>query len=149
MPGLAEPLSALTPTEAYHLRTIIEELARPEARDPKLAADFVAATMDGYRWAIENHEQALEMFVKANPEVDRDAARLGLLVAIDGLLTPAGREHGLGAMDPERMAFQIDMLAKLNSFPRPAADEICTNQFIRKVPVTVPAALQAELAKMP
>ena len=38
MPLLVEPLSALTPTEAGHLRTIIEELARPEARDPKLAA---------------------------------------------------------------------------------------------------------------
>jgi len=118
-------------------------------RDPKLAADFVAATLDGYRWAIENHEQALEIFVKANPEVDRDAARLGLMVAIDGLLTPAGREHGLGSMDPERMAFQIDMLAKLNNFPQPAADEIYTNQFIKKVPVTLPASLQAELAKMP
>src|SRR4029434_1890942 len=31
LPLLVEPLSALTPTEAGHLRTIIEELARPEA----------------------------------------------------------------------------------------------------------------------
>jgi superfamily II DNA/RNA helicase len=38
IPVLAAPLSALTPTEADHLRTIIDELARPEARDPKLAA---------------------------------------------------------------------------------------------------------------
>ena len=38
MPLLVEPLSALTPTEARYLRTMIEELARPEARDPKLAA---------------------------------------------------------------------------------------------------------------
>jgi hypothetical protein len=38
MPLLVEPLSALTPTEAGHLGTIIEELSRPEARDPKLAA---------------------------------------------------------------------------------------------------------------
>jgi superfamily II DNA/RNA helicase len=37
-PGLTEPLSTLTPTEARYLCTIIEELARPEARDPKLAA---------------------------------------------------------------------------------------------------------------
>ena len=37
-PVLTEPLSALTPTEIRHLGTIIEELARPEARDPKLAA---------------------------------------------------------------------------------------------------------------
>ncbi|MGH7958222.1 MAG: hypothetical protein ACREH8_14610 [Opitutaceae bacterium] len=32
------PLSSLTPTEAGHLRTIVEELSRPEAHDPKLAA---------------------------------------------------------------------------------------------------------------
>ena len=35
---LLEPLSSLTPTEAGHLRTIVEELSRPEANDPKLAA---------------------------------------------------------------------------------------------------------------
>jgi superfamily II DNA/RNA helicase len=33
-----EALSALTPDEAAHLRTIVEELSRPEARDPKYAA---------------------------------------------------------------------------------------------------------------
>lgn len=37
-PLLAEPLSALTPAEAVHLRTIVDELSRPEAHDPKLAA---------------------------------------------------------------------------------------------------------------
>jgi hypothetical protein len=31
-------LSALTPAEANHLRSIVDELSRPEARDPKLAA---------------------------------------------------------------------------------------------------------------
>ncbi len=35
---LAEPLRTLTPAEALNLRTIIEELSRPEARDPKLTA---------------------------------------------------------------------------------------------------------------
>jgi superfamily II DNA/RNA helicase len=38
LPLLAESLSTLTPTQADHLRTIIDELSRPEARDPKLAA---------------------------------------------------------------------------------------------------------------
>jgi superfamily II DNA or RNA helicase len=33
-----EALTALTPEEAGHLRTIVEELSRPEARDPKLDA---------------------------------------------------------------------------------------------------------------
>lgn len=35
---LGDTLSGLTPDEALHLRTIVEELSRPEARDPKLAA---------------------------------------------------------------------------------------------------------------
>ena len=35
---LLEQLSSLTPTEAAHLRTIVAELSRPEAHDPKLAA---------------------------------------------------------------------------------------------------------------
>ena len=37
-PRLLEPLRTLTPAEATHLRIIIDELSRPEARDPKLAA---------------------------------------------------------------------------------------------------------------
>ena len=35
---ITDALSALTPEEAGHLRTIVEELSRPEARDPKGAA---------------------------------------------------------------------------------------------------------------
>jgi SNF2 family DNA or RNA helicase len=35
---MEEALSALTPEEAGHLRTIVQELSRPEARDPKVAA---------------------------------------------------------------------------------------------------------------
>jgi SNF2 family DNA or RNA helicase len=35
---IEDALSALTPEEAGHLRTIVAELSRPEARDPKLAA---------------------------------------------------------------------------------------------------------------
>lgn len=36
--AVGEALSALTPEEADHLRTIVEELSRPEARDPKVNA---------------------------------------------------------------------------------------------------------------
>jgi ERCC4-related helicase len=35
---MEEALKAITPEEAGHLRTIVEELSRPEARDPKVAA---------------------------------------------------------------------------------------------------------------
>ncbi len=35
---LEQELSEMTPDEAIHLQTIVQELSRPEARDPKLAA---------------------------------------------------------------------------------------------------------------
>jgi superfamily II DNA or RNA helicase/DNA-binding Lrp family transcriptional regulator len=38
MPLVDEAIASLTSTEKLHLRTIIEELSRPEARDPKLKA---------------------------------------------------------------------------------------------------------------
>jgi superfamily II DNA or RNA helicase len=37
-PTLIEMLNQSTPSEKQHLKTIVEELSRPEARDPKLAA---------------------------------------------------------------------------------------------------------------
>jgi NitT/TauT family transport system substrate-binding protein len=117
-------------------------------RDPKLVADFLSATLDGYRWAIENPDQALDIVLKANPEVDREAAHLALLFIIDGLLTGAARDHGLGYMEPDRMAFQIDLLSKLTNVPPPKAEEVYSNQFIRKMPFVVSPALEAQLAKI-
>ena len=117
-------------------------------RDPKLVADFVAASMDGFRWVIENPDQALDLILKGNPEIDRAAAHLSLLFGIDGLLTRAAREHGLGYMEPDRMAFQIDLMSKAGNFPPPKAEEVYTNRFIQKKPVTVSPALEAELAKI-
>ena len=50
---LNEALQDLTPTEALHLETIVEELSRPEARDPKLAAVkyfLVEHSVEGKNW---------------------------------------------------------------------------------------------------
>jgi superfamily II DNA or RNA helicase len=50
---LLDQLSSLTPAEAGHLRTIVEELSRPEAHDPKLAAVRYFLTehrTDGKTW---------------------------------------------------------------------------------------------------
>lgn len=50
---VADALSDLTPGEAAHLATIVEELSRPEARDPKLAAVqhfLTAQRTEGKTW---------------------------------------------------------------------------------------------------
>jgi NitT/TauT family transport system substrate-binding protein len=116
-------------------------------RDPKTVADFVGATMDGYAYAIEHPEEALDITLKANPELDRESARLSLLFAIDAIITKASKEKGLGYMEDDRMAFQIKLMSDLMKFGAPK--DMYTNRFVHKKPFTVPAALAAALAKLP
>jgi NitT/TauT family transport system substrate-binding protein len=116
-------------------------------REPKTVANFVAATMDGYAYAIEHPEEALDITLKANPELDRQSARLSLLFAIDAIMTKASKENGLGYMEDDRMAFQIKLMSDLMKFTPPK--DTYTNQFVQKKPFTVPPALAAELSKLP
>jgi len=116
-------------------------------RDPKTVADFVGATMDGYAYAVEHPEEALDITLKANPELDRESAHLSLLFAIDAIMTKASKEKGLGYMEDDRMAFQIKLMSDLMKF-RPPKDSY-TNQFIQKKPITISPQLAAELAKLP
>ena len=116
-------------------------------REPKTVANFVAATMDGYAYAIEHPEEALDITLKANPELDRQSARLSLLFAIDAIMTKASKERGLGYMEDDRMAFQIKLMSDLMKFPPPK--DMYTKQFIDRKPFTVPPALAAELTKLP
>ncbi|MBI2358255.1 MAG: ABC transporter substrate-binding protein [Deltaproteobacteria bacterium] len=116
-------------------------------RDPKMVADFVGATMAGYAYAIEHPEEALNITLKDNPELDRETARLSLLFALDAIMTSASKEKGLGYMEPDRMAFQTKLMSDLMNFAPPK--DAYTNQFIQRKAFKVPPALAAELAKLP
>ena len=56
-------------------------------REPKTVANFVSATMEGYAYSIAHPDEALDITLKANPELDRESARLSLLFAIDAMMT--------------------------------------------------------------
>ena len=116
-------------------------------RDPQMVANFMEATMDGYLYAIERPEEALDITLKASPELERESAHLSLLFALDAIMTKASKEQGLGYMEPDRMAFQIKLMSDLMKFPPPK--DMYTNQFIKKKPFMVPPRLGAELSKLP
>jgi NitT/TauT family transport system substrate-binding protein len=116
-------------------------------REPKTVANFVSATMEGYAYAIAHPDEALDITLKANPELDRESARLSLLFAIDAIMAKVSQEKGLGYMEEDRMAFQIKFMSDLMKFSPPK--DVYTNQFIQKKTFTVPPALAAELNKLP
>lgn len=116
-------------------------------RDPKLAADFVTATLDGYAYELGHPEETLKILLKENPELPRETTHLSLLFGLDAFLTKVAKGHGVGYMDPDRMAFQIDLMSKLLKFPPPK--DIYTNRFVQKKPFTVSPTLKEEWAKLP
>lgn len=116
-------------------------------REPETVANFVSATMEGYAYAIAHPDEAVDITLKANPELDRESARLSLLFAIDAIMTKSSKEKGLGYMEEDRMAFQIKLMSDLMKFSPPK--DVYTNRFIQKKPFTVPPALAAELTQLP
>ena len=116
-------------------------------QDPKMVANFVSATMDGYGYTIEHPEEALDITLKANPEMNRESTRLGLLFGLESIMTKTSKEKGLGYMEEDRMAFQIKLMSDLMKFASPK--DSYTNQFIQKKPFTAPPTLVAELSKLP
>lgn len=115
-------------------------------KDPRMVGDFVGATLEGYRYAIEHPEEALQLLLQANPELNREAARLGMFFALDALMTKGAEEKGLGYMEQDRMAFQIKLMSDLLKFSPP--QDAYTNRFVQKKPFKVSPLLQAELAKL-
>ena len=118
-------------------------------REPKLTADFIEATLDGYAYTIEHPDEALQIALRENPELEPEIARLSLLFGLNALITPAARTRGVGCMEPERMSFQIDLMSRLANITPPKAEEMYTNQFIKPKRFTVPAKLETELAALP
>ena len=125
-------------------------------REDRIALRIVSRTLSGVgkcgsrqivKITIYGPDEALDITLKANPELDRESARLSLLFAIDAMMTKASEEKGLGYMEEDRMTFQIKLMSDLMKFTLPK--DVYTNQFIQKKSVTVPPALAAELKKLP
>jgi len=73
-----EALSALTADEAKHLRAVVEELSRPEARDPKLAAVryFLTEHRTGGKTWLEHGCIIFSQYYDTAYSVGRELAKL-------------------------------------------------------------------------
>jgi len=105
-------------------------------RHPDTVAAFLRAYAQGAREMIANPDRALEMTLAAgqatNQVMDEATERLRLEIALKDLfVSPEVRELGLGAVEPQRFARSVEMVAAgfgLGKVPRP--DEVFDNQFL-------------------
>lgn len=96
---------------------------------PKVARDFVQATMKGVKFTLDNPKEAVAMLKKHQPQLDVDVA----LQEVDILrnLTMANSIKTLGAMTKDKMTETQDLMVKYLDLKNPVnIEDAFTNEFL-------------------
>jgi NitT/TauT family transport system substrate-binding protein len=104
-------------------------------KNPDQVKRFVSAVFDAWAWSLKNRKEAFEIFMKANPQNDRDISLAQMEAGLDDVLDPETKERGLGFMKEAMMKKSVDIANKYFELS-PAVDykTTYTNQFIGKNP---------------
>jgi NitT/TauT family transport system substrate-binding protein len=99
--------------------------------DPELVKNFNDALVESMVFSIDNRDEAVRIFLKHNPQFDPELTRQGLDVAIAHLMVPEVARHGIGPMEPAKMAKTIEAMKAhfgLAAEVKPA--DIFTNDYV-------------------
>jgi NitT/TauT family transport system substrate-binding protein len=102
---------------------------------PELIQRFVTPLFEAWAWSIKNPDQALDIFMKANPEKDREITQAEMKDGLSDVQDPETSQLGLGYMKEAMMKRTADIANKyLNLSPAVNYKTVYTNQFIKKTP---------------
>ncbi len=102
--------------------------------NPDLVRRFTQATYKGLAWAVENPEEAAEIFLKLYPETNRALAPAHWKIAVDHMLTPTALKLGLGHISRERMELTRDVTIKVFDLKvKEPVEVLYTNDFLPKL----------------
>ena len=104
---------------------------------PGLIKRMVAAHLKSLKWAAENREGAVTLFLKAYPTQSRKAVRPSLDIVMKLMLTKNAAKHGIGYMLKDKMQRSIDLAAKAMGKKTLPAEDVFTNDFLPKPGVFV------------
>ncbi len=98
---------------------------------PDLVRRFVAATLKGLAWAVENPEEATQILQKFNREVDPQFSKEELLTLKELAWSEEARAKGLGYISREKMTSTRDVASQALSLKRTVpVEELYTNEFL-------------------
>jgi NitT/TauT family transport system substrate-binding protein len=101
--------------------------------NPDQIQRFMAALMDAWDWSIKNPQQALEIFMTANPEKDREITLAEMQDGLGDIQDPETKQFGLGYMKEAMMKRSAELANKYAGLEKPVNYQtIYTNQFISK-----------------
>ncbi len=103
--------------------------------NPDQVRRLVAAVFDAWVWSLKNPQEAFEIFMKANPQKERDISLAQMQAGLGDVEDAETKQYGLGYMKEAMMKKSV-AIANKHFGLSPAVDYkiTYTNQFIRKNP---------------
>jgi NitT/TauT family transport system substrate-binding protein len=103
--------------------------------NPDQVQRFLDALFAAWAWSIKNPKEAFELFMKANPQTDRDITWAEMQDGLNDVQDPETTQSGLGYMKESMMKQSTEIANKYFDIS-PAVDykTIYTNQFIKRTP---------------
>ncbi len=103
--------------------------------NPDQVQRFLDALFAAWAWSIKNPKEALEIFMKANPQTDREITLAEMEEGLNDIQDAETRQYGLGYMKESMMKQSAEIANKYFGLSSPVDYKaIYTNQFIRKSP---------------
>lgn len=81
--------------------------------NPEVARGFVRAVQRGWEYALENPDEAIDVFMKVFPESDREAAVPALEITLEKLAALRPEGEPLGFISPEGFEQTLDILKNI------------------------------------
>jgi NitT/TauT family transport system substrate-binding protein len=99
--------------------------------NPDQIKRFMTALMEAWEWSIKNPQQALDIFMNANPEKDREITAAEMQDGLGDIQDPETKQFGLGYMKEAMMKRSGELANKYAGLDKPIDYKmIYTNQFI-------------------
>lgn len=103
--------------------------------NPDQVQRFVSALFDAWAWSIKNPKQAVEIFIKANPQTDREISSAQVGTSFDYVVDPETKQYGLGYMKESMVKQTVDVATRyFDLASRVDYKTVYTNQFIKRNP---------------
>jgi NitT/TauT family transport system substrate-binding protein len=102
--------------------------------NPDLVRRFAHATTEAMAWSVENPEEAVNLFVRANPTTTPRLVRAQWDMVVDQMKTDRFRRLGYAWAEEGKMAYTIETVTELMKLPRKvSSQEMYTNEFLPKI----------------
>ncbi len=104
---------------------------------PEVVQRFLRASLRGWKWAVENQAEAVDIVLKQNPSLKRDHQAAMLREVAKLLQWGPGTEHGIGYIDRKTAEFTQKFLLEHGQLTQPVDLEAAyTMRFWNEVPAS-------------